>query len=96
MTLLTFSLNETLKTAEKIYDEKESLSMLWEYQDSTESLQKLIDQWCEEMTAIVRTISAASHQSIMSVKSVIENLSTQFKNLTLSLQTKLDNMKQML
>ena len=91
-----FSLNETLKTAEKIYNEKESLSMLWEYQDSTESLQKLIDQWCEETAAIVRTISAAFCQSIMSVKSVIEDLASQFKNLTLSLQTKLNHMKQML
>ena len=32
----------------------------------------------------------------MSVKSVIENLVSQFKNLTLSLQTKLNHMKQML
>ena len=32
----------------------------------------------------------------MSVKSVIENLVSQFKNLTLLLQTKLNHMKQML
>ena len=96
ITLLIFSLNKTLKTVKKIYNEKESLSMLWEYQDSIKSLQKLIDQWCEETAAIVRTISAAFCQSIMSVKSVIENLVSQFKNLTLLLQTKLNHMKQML
>ena len=96
MTLLIFSLNETLRAAEKIYDEKESLSMLWEYQDSMKSLQKLIDQWCKEMTVIVKTILVALCQSIMSVESVIENLSIQFKNLTLLLQIKLNNIKQML
>ena len=31
MISLMFSLNETLKTVKKIYDEKKSLSMLWEY-----------------------------------------------------------------
>ena len=32
-----FKLNETLKAAEKIYDEKKSLSMLQKYQNSIES-----------------------------------------------------------
>ena len=91
-----FKLNETLKTAERIYDEKESLSMLQKYQNSTESLQELINQQCEETAVIIKSVLSVSHCTVVSVKSDIDDLFTQFKNFTLLLQIKIENIENML
>ena len=80
-----FKLNETLKAVKKIYNEKESFSILQKYQSSTESLQELINQWCEETAAIIKPVFNVSCYTVVSVKSDINDLSVQFKNLILLL-----------
>ena len=91
-----FKLNETLKTAKKIYNEKESFSMLQKYQNSTENLQELINQQCKETAVIIKSVFNVLYCTVVSVKSDIDDLSVQFKNLILSLQIKIKNIENIL
>ena len=76
MILAIFKLNKTLKTVKRIYNEKESLNILWKYQNSIKSLQKLINQQCEETAVIIKSVLNVSHCTVVFIKSDINDLFT--------------------
>ena len=91
-----FNLKKVFKTTKQIYEKENSLSMLWRNIDSMKNLKKLIVQQWEKMTIIKKKVFITQTKTTIIFKSVINELSAQFKNLTLSLQTKLNHVEQIM
>jgi len=87
----TFCLNAMLKTAKQMCEEKKSLNVLCDNNNSMKTLQKLINQQWEETTAINKKAFTTHIRSIIMPEFNIDELATKFQNLTLSLQAKLDH-----
>jgi len=96
MNLNIFNLKKVFKMIKQIYEKEDSLSMLWKNTDSMKNLKKLIVWQWEEMTTIKKEVSIIWAKNVIIFESVIDDLSTQFKNLILSLQTKLDHIEQIM
>ncbi len=85
-----FHLNVVLKTVKQMCEEKKSLNVLHNNNNSMKTLQKLINQWQEEMTAINKRAFTMRTRSTIMPEFNINKLVTKFQNLTLLLQVKLD------
>ena len=81
----TFHLNVVLKVTKQMCEKEKSLNVLCDNNTSMKTLQKLINQWWEETTAIKkRAFTMCVRLTVMSEFNVDE-LVTKFQNLTLSL-----------
>ncbi len=81
----TFCLNAVLKTAKQMCEKEKSLNVLHNNNTSMKTLQKLINQQWEKTTAInKRTFTMCVRPTIMPEFNINE-LTTKFQNLTLSL-----------
>jgi len=87
----TFHLNAVLKTTEQMCEEKKSLNVLHDNNNSMKTLQKLINQWWEKTTAINKGAFTMRTRPTIMPEPNIDKLATKFQNLTLSLQAKLDH-----
>jgi hypothetical protein len=83
--LNTFHLNAVLKTVKQMCEKRKSLNVLHNNNTSMKTLQKLINQWWEEMTVInKKAFTMCVRPTIMSEFN-IDKLVMKFQNLTLSL-----------
>ncbi len=87
----TFYLNAVLKTAKQMCEEKKSLNVLHDNNNSIKTLQKLINQQWEETTAINKEAFTMCIRPTIMPEFNIDKLITKFQNLTLSLQVKLNH-----
>jgi len=87
----TFHLNAMLKTAEQMCEEKKSLNVLCDNNNSMKTLQRLINQQWEKTTVINKGAFTTHIRPTIMPELNIDELVTKFQNLTLSLQAKLDH-----
>jgi len=80
-----FHLNAVLKTAKQMCEEKKSLNVLCDNNNSMKALQKLINQQQEETTAINKKAFTTHIRPTIMPEPNIDELATKFQNLTLSL-----------
>jgi len=80
-----FHLNAVLKTTEQMCEKEKSLNVLHDNNTSMKTLQKLINQQWEETTTINKKAFAMCVRSTIMPELNIDELTTKFQNLTLSL-----------
>ncbi len=81
----TFCLNAALKTAKQMCEEKKSLNVLCDNNNSMKTLQKLINQQWEETTVINKRAFTMRIRPTIMPELNIDELVTKFQNLTLLL-----------